>query len=136
MDNDSPGVNENSSNHLAKMRERILVVDDDPQIREFVSWTLQEEGYNVTTAANGALALDLIKQTTPDLILLDMRMPVMDGWAFAAAYRQLGVAPSPIIVLTAATDAAVFASQIKADDYLPKPFDLNDLIDKVEYYTR
>jgi DNA-binding response OmpR family regulator len=114
--------------------DRILVVDDDPEIREFISWTLEEEGFAVSTAPNGAVALNLVRQTSPDLILLDMRMPVMDGWAFSQAYHQLPGQQAPIIVLTAATDAALFASQISANDYLPKPFDLDALVNKVRQY--
>ncbi|MEI6044012.1 MAG: response regulator [Chloroflexota bacterium] len=112
----------------------VLVIDDDDTIREVISLTLEDEGYAVLTAPNGAVALELVYQSQPKLILLDMRMPVMDGWAFSEAYRQLPGTHAPIIVLTAATDATLFASQIQADSCLPKPFDLNQLIELVERY--
>jgi CheY-like chemotaxis protein len=79
-------------------------------------------------AANGALALDLLRQTTPQVILLDTRMPVMDGRAFARAYHEQAMPHAPIIVLTAAADADAIADEIKADAVLQKPFDLDDLL--------
>lgn len=117
---------------------KVLVVDDDTPIRDFVSATLESEGYHVVTAENGLVALQLLGGESlfqPDIILLDMRMPVVDGWQFAQAYRQLPGKKVPIIVLTAATDPSKFAAQIKADSYLPKPFDLMDLLDVVERFT-
>ncbi|MDB5079936.1 MAG: response regulator receiver protein [Chloroflexi bacterium] len=116
----------------------VLVVDDDAPIRDFVKATLEGEGYAVITAENGSVALQLLTGPAsyqPDLILLDMRMPILDGWQFAKAYRDLPGKKVPIIVLTAATDPAKFAAQIKADNYLPKPFDLLDLLDMVEQFT-
>jgi CheY-like chemotaxis protein len=83
------------------------------------------------TASQGALALDLIRTRPPDLILLDMRMPDMDGGAFAEAYRQLPGRRAPLIVLTAARDAAERAAQLEADAFLPKPFDIEALLDLV-----
>jgi CheY-like chemotaxis protein len=110
------------------LREPVLVVDDDADIREFLTMSLEEEGYQVLTAENGARALDLVDQQRPGVILLDMRMPVMDGWAFSQAYRQLPGEHAPIIVITAATDAARFAQQINADGFLAKPFNLNEML--------
>ena len=117
---------------------RILVVDDDEIIREVITLTLVDEGYEVLTAANGKEALKIVEQDAepPDLILLDMRMPVMDGWAFAHNYRQLSAPQAPIVVLTAATDAAAFAAQVKADGYLAKPFDLDKLIQVVDQHKK
>src|SRR6478609_7832146 len=67
---------------------RVLVVDDDAFILEFVAMVLNDEGYAIVTAANGQQALDLVRAEVFDLILLDMRMPVMDGWEFAAALQH------------------------------------------------
>jgi CheY-like chemotaxis protein len=114
----------------------ILVVDDDTSIRSFVELALDGEGYAVTTAMNGAQALDLTKTIRPDLILLDMRMPVMDGWTFARTYRGQAGPHAPIVVITAAPDAGARASEIQADDYLGKPFDLDDLLGIVSRYTQ
>jgi CheY-like chemotaxis protein len=101
----------------------LLVVEDDDEIRDFVALLLETEGYAVRTARNGAEALDVVRDHTPELILLDMRMPVMDGWAFARAYRSRLGPHAPILVMTAARDAAQRAQEIQADAYMAKPFD-------------
>ena len=106
----------------------ILVVDDDDNIRALVNMALVDEGYSVLTAINGTAALKAVEQTPPALILLDMRMPVMDGWQFAQAYHQMDPPHAPIITMTAARDAAVSAQQINASGFLSKPFDIDDLI--------
>jgi two-component system, chemotaxis family, chemotaxis protein CheY len=106
----------------------ILVVEDDQEIRDFLALVLEAEGYAVRTAHNGAMALELIRQQTPDLILLDMRMPVMDGWAFVQAYRSQPGPHAPIIVQTAARDAEQTAREVQADAFLGKPFNLDDLL--------
>ena len=111
----------------------ILVVDDDPSIVSTVSEILDFEGYPVQTATNGVEALRAIERTEPSLILLDMRMPVMDGWGFASALRERGVS-LPIIVMTAAENAERWAHEIEAAGYVAKPFDLLDLIAVVERY--
>jgi DNA-binding response OmpR family regulator len=114
----------------------VLVVDDDESIREFVSVALSDEGYDVVTAADGAAAMDTIGRVVPSVILLDMRMPIMDGWEFSRAYRATAMPHAPIIVVTAARDAAERAAQIDADDYLAKPFDLEVLLAMVGRYVR
>jgi DNA-binding response OmpR family regulator len=106
----------------------ILVVEDDQEIRDFLALVLEAEGYAVRTAPNGAVALELIQQQPPELILLDMRMPVMDGWAFVPAYRGQPGPHAPIIVLTAARDAKETAREVEADAHLGKPFNLDDLL--------
>ena len=111
-----------------------MVIDDDEAIREFVSWVLSDDGYEVVTATHGAVALDMLERWHPDVILLDMRMPVMDGWEFTRAYRETGDSHAPIVVLTAARDAADSAVEIAADGYLAKPFDLLDLLDVVRRF--
>lgn len=116
-------------------QRRILVVDDDESIREFIEMALSDGGHEVRTAADGRAALDLIEGWKPTLILLDMRMPGMDGWKFSRAYRE-GPGPHvPIIVLTAARDAGRSASEIAADAFLAKPFDLADLLSLVERFA-
>jgi CheY-like chemotaxis protein len=116
--------------------KRVLVVDDDAAIRDTVADALLDEGYQVLTAANGRAALEVVARTVPRLILLDMRMPIMDGWEFARAYRELPGPHAPIVVITAARDAGDRAAQIEADDYLAKPFDLDDLLAVVSRLTR
>jgi len=114
------------------MREvRILVVDDEPDIRATVAAMLEIEGYAVAEAANGADALHVIAERPPDLILLDMRMPVLDGWAFASELRRRGH-KTPIVVMTAARDAASWAAEIAAAAFISKPFGFDDLIGAVQ----
>ena len=113
---------------------KILVVEDDASIRSFIELVLYTEGYQVVTAPNGALALDVAGDGEPDLILLDMRMPVMDGWTFARTYHSRPGPHAPIVVVTAARDARARAAEINADAYLGKPFDLDDLLQMVKRY--
>lgn len=115
---------------------RILVVDDDESILEMIEVALAFEGYQVETAPHGAAALERVREGQPDLILLDMRMPVMDGWEFSRRYRETGDGLAPIVVLTADRSAADSASQIAADAYLAKPFDLGDLLQVVGSFSR
>lgn len=109
----------------------ILVVDDDSSILETVTAILELEGYPVATAINGADALRSVEQQHPALVLLDMRMPVMDGWGFVRELEQRGVS-LPIVVMTAAQDARRWANEIGAAGYLAKPFELPDLLSTVE----
>ncbi len=110
---------------------RVLVVDDEPGIRATVSAMLEIEGYAVAEATNGAEALAAVEAQVPDVILLDMRMPIMDGWGFAAELRRRGHA-IPIVVMTAARDAARWASEVAAIAFVAKPFGYDDLIRAVE----
>ena len=110
---------------------RVLVVDDEPGIRATVSAMLEIEGYAVAEAMNGAEALAFVESDPPDLILLDMRMPVLDGWGFAAEMRRRGHR-IPIVVMTAARDAARWAAEITATAFIAKPFGYDELIRTVE----
>jgi two-component system, chemotaxis family, chemotaxis protein CheY len=114
---------------------RVLVVDDDAGIRDVLDLALTDAGYAVALAADGATALTMIDAVAPDVILLDMRMPVLDGWAFAEAYRRRPGRSAPIVVMTAARDAPEHAAQIAATAYLAKPFDLADLLACVAQYS-
>lgn len=115
-------------------RRPILVVDDDEVILSSVELVLVDEGYQVVAARNGEEALELAKACTPRLILLDMKMPMMDGWAFIAAYRARSGPHAPIIIMTAAHDPQSRAAEIAADGVLAKPFDLDQLLDLVHRY--
>lgn len=112
-------------------RNPILVVDDDPSILETVMEVLEFEGYQVATATNGAEGLEVVARVHPRLVLLDMRMPVLDGWGFARTLRDQGVY-LPILVMTAAQDARLWAQEIGAAGFVAKPFDLTDLLSAVE----
>ena len=109
----------------------ILVVDDDPEILAMLRDFLEGEGLAVRTAVNGAEALDMLDTVSPSLVLLDMRMPVLDGWGFAA---QLGDRREsyPIVVMTAAESARRWAEEIGANGYIAKPFDVNELLQVIE----
>lgn len=111
---------------------RILVVEDDESIAEFVELALTEMRHQVVVAPHGRSALDVLAQGPVDLVLLDMRMPVMDGWTFASVYRERPGRKAPIVVMTAAADAARRAAEIGADAVLPKPFGLDQLHAVVE----
>lgn len=108
----------------------VLVVDDDSSIVSTVREVLKDEGYEVATAMDGQAALRRIDQDVPALVLLDMRMPIMDGWQFAAEVRRRGL-DLPIVVMTAAQDAQRWAGEIGADGYVSKPFDIDDLLGAV-----
>lgn len=116
-------------------RRPILVVEDDEAILRSVEEILADEGYVVAVASHGKEALELIERTPPRLILLDMKMPVMDGWAFAAAYHESDGPHAPILVLTAARDSAARAAEIAAAGYIAKPFDLDKLLDLVRRHA-
>ena len=105
----------------------ILVVDDERDIRSTVAEMLELEGYAVGEAANGAEALEVVERQVPDVILLDMRMPILDGWGFAAELRRRGMR-IPIVVMTAARDAARWADEIAANGALAKPFGFDELL--------
>ena len=113
----------------------ILVVDDDVAILTTIADTLAFEGDPVITADDGAAALDVVQRQRVALILLDIKMPVMDGWAFARAYRCQALEHVPIVVLTAARDAAKWASEIQATAYLAKPFEIDELLSVVGQYA-
>ncbi|HEY3109013.1 MAG TPA: response regulator [Chloroflexota bacterium] len=106
---------------------KVLVVDDDEAIRSTVTQILEFEGYSVVAAADGAEALAAVEAELPCLVLLDMRMPILDGWGFAAALRKRGL-KVPIAVMTAAQNAQRWCDEIGGDACLAKPFDLDDMV--------
>lgn len=110
----------------------ILVVDDDEDLCSLVAAVLTEEGYAVETAANGQEALDAVSRRIPDLIVLDMKMPVMDGREFARRFHSLYDHRTPIVILTASVDGKARADEVDATDWLAKPFDLTVLVESVE----
>jgi two-component system, chemotaxis family, chemotaxis protein CheY len=119
----------------AATRRPILVVDDDPEILAMLRDFLESEGLVVRTAANGAEALEALDEVAPALILLDMRMPVLDGWAFAERCRERRLA-YPIVVMTAAESARSWAEEIGATGYIAKPFDVNELLQTIERHRQ
>lgn len=106
----------------------VLVVDDDPEILDVVASVLETEGYVVRTANNGLRALEQAQIRLPGVVLLDMRMPVMDGREFSARLRALtGGDAVPVVVMSADQQAARKAQEIGAQGSLQKPFELEAL---------
>ena len=110
----------------------ILVVDDDPDMQDVMALALEAGDYQVCRASNGQEALERVEQCAPDLILLDMRMPVMDGWTFAAELRRRHGHRLPIVVCTAAEDARRRGLEVGAVGCLSKPFELEEMLRLVE----
>jgi CheY-like chemotaxis protein len=108
--------------------DRVLVVDDDDNIRQIVRLCLSDEGYRVREAPNGLAALEALKDFEAELILLDLRMPVMNGWDFAERYRALPGPHAPIVAFVAALNAREECAGLKTAAILSKPFDLDDLL--------
>jgi CheY-like chemotaxis protein len=112
----------------------ILVVDDEADIRTLVALMLDTLGYAVDVAENGREALARVRQRRPDLILLDMKMPVMSGGEFAAEYGRSFPEPerAPVVVMTAADHASRRCQEIGASDFLAKPFSFDELMSVVQ----
>lgn len=111
----------------------VLVIEDDPDMRGLLVLMLEEQGHVVRAAANGVAGLEAVHRERPDVILLDMKMPVMDGWEFARRYRAEGGNPAPIVVMTASEDPRKPAEEIGAAGWLGKPVELEVLFDTVEH---
>ncbi|TMD51722.1 MAG: response regulator [Chloroflexi bacterium] len=103
------------------------MIDDEPDVRMLVETVLRDAGQIAMSAENGEEALALVTREPPDLILLDKLMPVMDGTAFAKAYRAAVAHPAPIVAFCASRDAEAWASAIGAVAYVGKPFDITEL---------
>ena len=118
-------------------RKTILVVEDDQEITFTLKLFLEDEGYQVLVAENGLKALELLSQSgVPHLILLDMKMPIMNGWQFALEFMNKFDHSSPIVVFTAAADAAKRAQEVNAIGWIAKPFDLDELLRLIKKHER
>jgi CheY-like chemotaxis protein len=114
----------------------VLVVDDDQELRACLQMVLEDEGYTVQTAPNGAVALEIVQHYQPAAIVLDVQMPVMDGAGFVRAYHAAPGPHAPILLLTASCYAATRAAELGVATFLGKPFDLDDFLDRVEGCVR
>lgn len=115
------------------MTKTIMVIEDEQDIRLTLKEFLEFEGYNVLVAGNGLEAMGLLEKTVPpNLILLDMKMPVMNGWEFAGEYLKKYGHTSPIVVITAAADAEKRAKDIDASGWVSKPFNLDVLLKTIQ----
>jgi two-component system chemotaxis response regulator CheY len=111
---------------------RVLVIDDDDELAEVMRQALRESGYAVATVRHGAAALELIGQIQPDLILLDLRMPIMDGWSFVTQYRRSGKWNGRIVLVSGHPDVREVSQRLGADAYVGKPFELTQLLSTVQ----
>jgi two-component system, chemotaxis family, chemotaxis protein CheY len=112
---------------------RVLVVEDDDSVALIVADVLEEEGFEVRRAANGRAGLVMLQAFRPQLVLLDLMMPVLDGWGFRAQQRQLDpeLAQIPVLVLSGARDARNAAVDLDAAGVLAKPFEIDALTETV-----
>ncbi|MEW6033826.1 MAG: response regulator [Chloroflexota bacterium] len=117
-------------------RTHILVVDDEKHVLEFVRRALEREGYAVTVAADGNSALALLEEHRPDLVLLDIRMPGLDGYQVLERIR--GLSDVPVIMLTGMLEpaAAERSLGLGADDYIRKPFRTQELLARIQTKLR
>jgi DNA-binding response OmpR family regulator len=118
------------------MEEKILVVDDEISLQETVSYSLTKEGYQVEVAGDGDAGLELARTLKPDLIILDVMLPGLDGFEVCRILRQ--ETNTPVLMLTARDDEIdrVVGLEVGADDYLPKPFSMRELIARVKALLR
>ena len=118
------------------MARKVLIVEDESNIAELINLYLKKEGYETMIAEDGGKALELYRLFRPDLVLLDIMLPVMDGWAVCAKIRETD--KTPIIMLTAKgeTTDKVTGLEMGADDYIVKPFEMTELLARVHAVLR
>lgn len=118
------------------MARNILVIEDDSNISELIQMYLVKEGFDVRIAGDGRKAIEEFNREAPDLILLDIMLPVMDGWAVCAKIRE--TSKVPIIMLTAKSEVfdRITGLEMGADDYIVKPFEMKELIARINAVLR
>lgn len=118
------------------MKKKILIVEDDPNIADLIRIYLEKDGFETVIAADGGQGVLKFRETQPDLILLDIMLPVMDGWSVCAEIRRTD--RTPIIMLTALeeTEDKVRGLNGGADDYITKPFEMKELLARVHAVLR
>ena len=118
------------------MSKKVLIIEDDSNIAELLRLYLEKDGFTVTIAENGALGLEEFEREKPDMILLDIMMPVLDGWAVCREIRK--TSNVPIIMLTAKGETIdkVTGLEMGADDYIVKPFEVGELMARIHAVMR
>lgn len=118
------------------MARKVLIVEDESNIAELINLYLKKEGYETMVAGDGGKALELYRLFRPDLVLLDIMLPVMDGWAVCAKIRE--TSKVPIIMLTAKSEVfdRIQGLEMGADDYIVKPFEMKELLARINAVLR
>lgn len=118
------------------MPNKVLVVEDEPTLMETLAYNLTRQGYQVSTASDGLAALEIARQEKPDMIILDLMLPGLDGFEVCRILRQ--EMNTPILMLTARTDEVdkIVGLEVGADDYLTKPFNMRELMARVKAHLR
>ena len=118
------------------MARKILVVEDDHNISDLIRMYLEKEGFEVQTVFDGAAAVDAFRSMQPDMVLLDIMLPVMDGWAVCGKIRE--TSRTPIIMITAKSEVfdRIQGLEMGADDYVVKPFEMKELIARINAVLR
>ena len=117
----------------------VLVVDDEPQVAWMLSFSLEAEGYRTLSARNGRAAIDMVREHRPELMLLDIMMPVMDGWGVLEELNKMPAADRPRVIVVSARASArdrARADQMGADAFVAKPFDIDDLLGTIGAFAR
>ena len=131
---DGDGLVHPSPSEVADIEPLVLVVEDDPALRRLTASLLTAYGYHVIVAAHGQDAIQRLREQCPDFIVLDLNMPVMDGWQFRSEQRFLTDrkrAAVPVLLMTSEDNADSEAAKLRAVGVIKKPFDPDDLLDAV-----
>lgn len=117
-------------------RHKVLVVEDEPTLLETLQYSLSRQGYDVVTSSDGAKAIEIARRERPDLVVLDVMLPTLDGFEVCRILRQ--EMSAPILMLTARTDEVdkVVGLEVGADDYMTKPFSMRELVARVKALLR
>lgn len=114
---------------------RVLVVDDEPDLRALYSINLEDAGHEVLTASNGAEGLGVVQRDHPDVVLLDLTMPVMDGYEFLQRLRKMPDRQETPAIVVSAVATGGYSRKLGASCFMSKPFDAEELVNAVERYA-